>query len=84
MKGAGKGRGHGSEDIDTSDSYSLVDPRLVETHDDGTLVQRTGSDRSLVQTLVMASPPYFQHLTGDRNESDRISELTSRVPQGGY
>ena len=79
MKGAGKGRGHGSEDIDTSDSYSLVDPRLVETHYDG-----TGSDRSLVQTLVMASPPYFQHLTGDRNESDRISELTSRVPQGGY
>ena len=73
VKGAGTGRGHGSKDIDTSYSYPLVDPRLVEAHDDGTLVQSTGADRSLVQPLdMMVNPPYSQHLKGDRIEGDRI------------
>ena len=72
VKGAGTGRDHCSEDIDTSYSYPLVDPRLVEAHDDGTVVQSTGADRSPVQPLdVMVNPPYSQHLKGDRIEDDR-------------
>ena len=72
---AGAGRGHGSKDIDTSYSYPLVDPRLVEAHNDCTLVQSTGADRSPVQPLdVMVNPPYSQHLTGDRIKGDRIKD----------
>ena len=44
VKGAGTGRDHCSEDIDTTYSYPLVDPRLVEAHDDGTVVQSTAPD----------------------------------------
>jgi hypothetical protein len=72
VKGAGMRRDHCSEDIDTSYSYPLVNPRLVEAHDDGTVVQSTGADRSPVQPLdVMINPAYSQHLKGDRNKDDR-------------
>ena len=71
VKDAGAGRqeqGHGSEDIDTSNSYLLADPRLVEVHDYGTLVPSTGSARSSVQPLAVDNPPYSQHLRGDTSE----------------
>ena len=72
VKGAGTGRAHVSEDINTSDSYPLVDPRLEEAYDNGTIVQSTGADRSLVQPLdMMVNPPYSQHLRGDRIKGDR-------------
>ena len=48
VKGAGRGQCHGSKDIDTCYSYPLVDPRLVEAHDNSTLVQGTGADCSPV------------------------------------
>ena len=41
-KDVGAGRqeqGHGSGDTDTSNSYLPADPRLVEVHDVGTVVQ---------------------------------------------
>ena len=47
------------------DSYPLVDPRLEEAHDDGTVVQSPGEERSLAQPHVVTNnPPCFQHKTG--------------------
>ena len=75
MKGVGKGRDHCSEGIDTGYSYPLVDPRLVEAHNDGTVVQSTGVDRSPVQPLdMMDNPLYSQNLKGNRSEDDRNEE----------
>ena len=54
-KDVGAGRqeqGHGSQDTDTNNSYLPADPRLVEVHDVGTVVQSTGSDCSASQTAV--------------------------------
>ena len=72
VKGEGAGRGQGTRDIDASYSYPLVDSRLEEAHNNGTVVQNTGADRSQVQPLdVMVHPLYFQHLRGDGKEGDR-------------
>ena len=72
VKGAGTGRDHCSEDIDTSYSYPLVDPRLVEAHDDGAVVQSTGADRSPVQPLdIMVNPSYSQYLKDNRIKDNR-------------
>ena len=68
----GAGRGQGTRDIDASYSYPLIDSRLEEAHNKGTVVQNTGADRSQVQPLdVMVHPLYFQHLRGDGKEGDR-------------
>ena len=38
---------HGDCHHGAGDSYPLVDPRLEEAQDDGTVVQSTGAERSL-------------------------------------
>ena len=71
VKGEGTGRqeqGPGSEDTNTGNSYLLADPRLVEAHDFGTVVQSTGSARSSSQTLAVDNPPCSQHLRGDTSQ----------------
>ena len=72
VKGEGAGRGQGTRDINASYSYPLVDPRLEEANDDGTVVQCTGADRSLVQPLdVMDNPLYSQHLEDDERDDEQ-------------
>ena len=72
VKGEGVRRGQDTGDIDGCYSYPLVDPRLEEVHDDGTLVQCTGADRSLVQPLnVMDKPLYSQHLEDDERNDEQ-------------
>ena len=73
-------RGQDTGDIDASYSYPLVDPRLEEAHDDGTVVQCTGADRSLVQSLdVMDNPLYSQHLKGnERDDEQDANDLGAR------
>ena len=51
VKGEGVRQGQDTGDIDASYSYPLVDPRLEEAHDDSTVAQCTGADRSIVQPL---------------------------------
>ena len=46
-------------------SYLPADPRLVEAHDDGTLVQPTGAARSTPGTLPGTKLPHSQNLTGE-------------------
>ena len=50
--------------------YLLADPRLVEAHDDGTIVQSTGAARSSPQTLALVNPPCSQRLRGDTSQGD--------------
>ena len=72
VKGEGAGRGKGTRDINASYSYPLVDSRLEEAHDDGTVEQSTGADRYSVQPVdMMVNPSYSQHLKGDRIKDDR-------------
>ena len=66
VEGKGMRRGQDTGDIDASYSYHLVDPRLEEAHNNSTVVQCTGADHSLVQSLdVMDKSLYSQHLKGD-------------------
>ena len=70
-KEAGEGRqqqGHGSEDTVTSNSYLPADPRLVEVHNYGTVVQSTGAERSSSQNLAVDNPPCSQHLRGGTSQ----------------
>ena len=72
MKGEDLRRGQDTGDIDASYSYPLVDPRLEEAHNDSTIVQCTGADRSLVQPLdVMNKPLYSQHLEDDERDDEQ-------------
>jgi hypothetical protein len=77
MKGVAEGRqeqGQGSEGTDTEgegtgrwsgNSYLLADPRLVEAHEDGTVVHPTGAARSAPGTPPGPKHPYSQSLTGE-------------------
>ena len=70
MKGVRESQDTG--DIDASYSYPLVDPRLEEAHDNSTVVQCTGADRSKVQPLdVMDKPLYFQHQEDDERDDEQ-------------
>ena len=72
MKGEDLRRGQDTGDIDASYSYPLVDPRLEEAHNDSTVVQCTGADRSLVQPLdVMNKPLYSHHLEDDERDNEQ-------------
>ena len=72
MKGEDLRRGQDTGDIDASYSYPLVDPRLEEAHNDSTVVQCTGADRSKVQPLdVMDKPLYFQHQEDDEHDDEQ-------------
>ena len=68
----GTGRDHCSEDIDTSYSYPLALPRLVEApnYDSSTVVQCTGQDRSPTGPRTLVNPPYTQHRGGDDMNKD--------------
>ena len=80
VKGEGAGRGQGTRDINASYSYPLVNPRLEEAHDEGTVVQSTGADRSPVQPLdMMVNPSYSQHLKGnERDDEQDVNDLGAR------
>ena len=72
VKGKGARRGQDTGDIDARYSYPLVDPRLEEVHDDCTVVQCTGADRFLVQSVdVMDNPLYSQHQEDDEHDDEQ-------------
>ena len=72
VKGEGVRRGQDTGDIDASYSYPLVDPRLEEAHENSTVVQCTGADRSIVQPLnVMNKPLYSKHLEDDERDDEQ-------------
>ena len=66
---------HGDCHHGASDSYPLVDPRLEEAHDDGTVVQSTGAERSLAKPHdLMINPPCSQHKTGGaKNKAETVN-----------
>ena len=80
---------HGNKGIVTGSSYLPADPRLVEVHDCGTVVQSTGSNRSASQTLAVNNTPCSQHLRkdtsqGEDGESQGNSNTTDKGDGGKY
>ena len=72
--------GHGNKDNVTSNSYLPADPRLVEVHDFGTVVQSTGSNRSASQTLAVDNNPCSQHLRNDTSQGkDKETQRRSKA-----
>ena len=75
-----------SNDNNGSDSYPLVDPRPEEAPDfeHGTVVQSTGADGSIVQTLnVMDKAPHSQHLGDDGSVTAKTvtaEDITAKDP----
>ena len=68
-------------------SYPLVAPRLEEVHDDGTIVQSTGVERSLAQPHgVMSNPPCFRHMSGgDKNKAvTNIGDNKAETGSGNF
>ena len=71
VKGEGAERGQDTRDTNAGYSYPLVGPRLEEAHNDGTVVQSTGAERSLAPThVMMINPSYSQHMTGRARQGD--------------
>ena len=67
VQGVGAGLYETSEDTarQGGSSYPLANPRLVEAHDDGTLVQPTGAACSAPGTLPGTKHPHSQNLTDE-------------------
>ena len=72
MTRGGRSRGQGSDGTDTEGagrrggtSYLQAHPRLVEAHDDSTVVHPTGASRSAPGTLPGPKLPHSQSLTGE-------------------